>query len=230
MQQTISHLDREHHIHPFNNVKQLKEQEVLVVDRAEGVYIYDEAGKQYLDGMAGLWCVNVGYGRPELMAAAQAQMGRLAYYNTFFQSTTAPAARLAARLTELSPATINHVFFANSGSEANDTIMRLIRTYWEVVGKPSKKAIISRMGSYHGSTMVGASLCGLDYMHPTADLPLPGFPSHCRAGLLPAGGTKDVGAVWAGGGPAGWRPEDPGAGAGERGRSSTPIPSPPGAG
>lgn len=171
----VQEMDRAHHIHPFNDLRQMKEINALVIDKAEGIYIYDEAGKRYLDGMAGLWCVNVGYGRQELAAAAQKQLSTLPYYNTFFQSTTAPAAQLAAKLTALAPDNIEHVFFANSGSEANDTIVRLIRTYWEAVGQPSKKGIISRRESYHGSTMVGASLCGLDYMHPTADLPLPDF-------------------------------------------------------
>ena len=187
MTQTIQEMDRAHHIHPFNDMKQMKEKGALVIAHAEGIYIFDEDGKRYLDGMAGLWCVNVGYGRPSLAAAAQQQMNQLPYYNTFFQSTTAPTAKLAAKLTSITPDNINHVFFANSGSEANDTIIRLARTYWEVVGQPSKKAIISRRDSYHGSTMVGASLCGLDYMHPTADLPLPDFhhipsPYHFRDG------------------------------------------------
>lgn len=175
MQNTILEMDKAHHIHPFNSVRQLKELDVLVVAEADGIYIFDADGKRYLDGMAGLWCVNIGYGRQELVAAAQKQMARLPYYNTFFQSTTAPVAKLTAKITSLAPDNINHAFFANSGSEANDTIVRLIRTYWEAVGQPTKKAIISRVDSYHGSTMVGASLCGLDYMHPTSDLPLPGF-------------------------------------------------------
>ncbi len=175
MQQMISELDAAHHIHPFNNIQQLKDEGVLVIAEGQGIYVFDENGKRYIDGMAGLWCVNIGYGREELMTAAQQQMSKLPYYNTFFQSTTAPVAKLAAKITALAPDNLNHIFFANSGSEANDTIMRMARVYWEVVGQPSKKAIISRLGSYHGSTMVGASLCGFDYMHPTTDLPLPGF-------------------------------------------------------
>lgn len=171
----VREMDRAHHIHPFNDMKLMKARDALVIDRAEGIYVYDDEGKRYLDGMAGLWCVNLGYGRSELAAVAQQQMNTLPYYNTFFQSTTAPAAKLAAKLTELAPGDIDHVFFANSGSEANDTIVRLARTYWESVGQPAKKGIISRRESYHGSTMVGASLCGLPYMHPTTDLPLPHF-------------------------------------------------------
>ncbi|MEM7118960.1 MAG: aminotransferase [Chloroflexota bacterium] len=192
MQQTINDLDRAHHIHPFNNIRQLKDEGVLVIDKADGIYIYDEAGKQYIDGMAGLWCVNLGYGRQELAEAAHRQMNALPYYNTFFQSTTAPAAQLAAKLTALAPDNINHAFFANSGSEANDTIVRMVRTYWDSVGQPERRAIISRVDSYHGSTMVGASLCGLDYMHPIADLPLPGF--HHIAGPYPYrdGATSDL--------------------------------------
>ena len=175
MQLTVQALDQAHHIHPFNKISDLKEREPLVIAHADGVYVYDDNGKRYLDGMAGLWCVNLGYGRQELVAAARRQMSTLPYYNTFFKSTTAPAAQLAAKITSLAPDNIEHVFFANSGSEANDTIARLMRVYWDAVGQPSKRAIISRTGSYHGSTMVGASLCGFEYMHPTIDMPLPGF-------------------------------------------------------
>ena len=188
----ISDLDRAHHIHPFNNIKQLKDRDVLVIAEADGIYIFDADGKRYIDGMAGLWCVNIGYGRQELMTAAQNQMAKLPYYNTFFQSTTAPTAKLAAKLTELAPTNLNHVFFANSGSEANETIIRMVRAYWELVGQPSKKTIISRIGSYHGSTMVGASLCGLDFMHPTADLPLPGFHHISGPYYYRDGGSTDV--------------------------------------
>ena len=175
MQPTINELDRAHHVHPFTNIKEIKDEGVMVVEKAEGVYVYDETGKRYIDGMAGLWCVNLGYGRQELAAAAQQQMATLPYYNTFFKSTTAPAAKLAAKLTELTPENINHVFFANSGSEANDTIVRMARTYWDTVGQPSKRIFISRWNSYHGSTMAGTSLTGLESMHGILDLPLPGF-------------------------------------------------------
>ncbi|MGI9506526.1 MAG: aminotransferase, partial [Geminicoccaceae bacterium] len=128
-----------------------------------------------LDGMAGLWCVNVGYGRQELVAAATRQMAELPYYNTFFQSATPACVELAAKLADIAPAGMNRAFFANSGSEANDTAVKLIRYFWNMQGKPEKKTIISRNFAYHGVTMAAASLSGLTPMHPQSDLPLAGF-------------------------------------------------------
>jgi putrescine aminotransferase len=125
--------------------------------------------------MAGLWCVNVGYGRRELADAAQRQMLELPYYNTFFNTATPPAIELADKLVELTPEGLNHVFFGCTGSDANDTIVRLVRHYWNLAGKPDKKTFISRDKAYHGSTVAAASLSGMSAMHAQADLPLPGF-------------------------------------------------------
>jgi putrescine aminotransferase len=125
--------------------------------------------------MAGLWCVNVGYGRKDLAKIAHDQMLELPYYNTFFQTTTPPATELAELLSEVTPAHLNHVFFTNSGSEANDTMLRMVRRYWDLKGKPAKKTIISRINAYHGSTVAGASLGGMAYMHKQGDLPIPGI-------------------------------------------------------
>ena len=125
--------------------------------------------------MAGLWCVNVGYGRKELAEVAYKQMLELPYYNTFFQSATPPSIELAEKLAEITPAGLDHVFFASSGSEANDTIVRMIRHFWNLEGRPEKKTFISRLHGYHGSTMAAASLGGMAAMHGQADLPLPGF-------------------------------------------------------
>ena len=116
--------------------------------------------------MAGLWCVNVGYGRAELVEAAHRQMATLPYYNTFFQSTTPAAIELAARLAELAPG-LDRVFFTNSGSEANDTAIKLVRYFWNLQGRPSKKIMISRVYGYHGVTLATASLSGLAAMHPS---------------------------------------------------------------
>jgi putrescine---pyruvate transaminase len=146
-----------------------------IVTRAEGCYFYDGDGKQYLDGMAGLWCVNVGYGRKELAEVAFEQMQELPYYNTFFRTATPPPITLAAKLAGLIGGKIDHIFYNSSGSEANDTIFRLVRTYWSAKGEPNRKIFISRHNAYHGSTVAGASLGGMTYMHAQGDLPIPGI-------------------------------------------------------
>jgi len=168
-------LDARHHLHPFTDTKDLNAKGVRVITRAKGVWIETSDGERLIDGMAGLWCVNIGYGREELARVAHDQMLELAYYNTFFQSATPPAIELAAKLAEIAPKGLNHAFFNTSGSEANDTIVKFVRLYWNTVGRPGKKAIIGRRDGYHGSTLAAASLCGLSHMHPQFDLPLPGF-------------------------------------------------------
>ncbi|KAA0014211.1 aspartate aminotransferase family protein [Billgrantia pellis] len=158
-------LDREHHLHPFTDYKALAEEGSRIVTRAEGVYIHDSEGHRILDGMAGLWCVNLGYGREELVEAASEQMRQLPYYNSFFKSTHPPAVKLAETLCRLAPAHMNHVFFTGSGSEANDTVLRMVRRFWALEGKPDKQWIISRENAYHGSTVAGMSLGGMAPMH-----------------------------------------------------------------
>jgi putrescine aminotransferase len=167
-------LDRRH-IHPFTDHAGLHKIGSRVITRAEGAYLYDSEGQKLLDAFAGLWCVNVGYGRASIAAAAHKQLLELPYYNTFFKTTTPPAAELAELLVSLTPKQFNHTFFGLSGSDANDTIVRMVRTYWNLKKQPKKKTIISRVYAYHGSTMVSASLGGMDYMHQLADLPLPNF-------------------------------------------------------
>ncbi|MFZ5792537.1 MAG: aspartate aminotransferase family protein [Pseudomonadota bacterium] len=172
----LRRLDAEHHIHPFSNARQVVEQGGgRLYAHADGVYIYDVENKRYLDGMAGLWCVNVGYGREELVEAAARQMREFPYYSSFFGGTTPPTVELAAKLTELLGHGLNHVMFANSGSEANDSVVRIVRHYWNLVGRPGKKTFIARRHAYHGSTMASASLGCWGPMHLQADLPLPGF-------------------------------------------------------
>jgi len=161
----IQALDAAHHMHPFTDGAALNAQGARVITRAKGVMLTDSEGNEYLDGMAGLWCVNIGYGRDELADVAAAQMKQLPYYNTFFQTTHPPVVALAAKLAELAPGDLNHVFFANSGSEANDTNIRMVRHYWAAQGKPDKKVIISRKNAYHGSTLGAASLGGMSGMH-----------------------------------------------------------------
>ena len=168
--------DLAHHLHPFTDTRALGETGgSRIITRAEGVWLKDSEGNRLLDGMAGLWCVNVGYGRPELAEVAQRAMQELPYYNTFFKTATPSSIELADRLVSITPEGLNHVFYGLSGSDANDTLVRLIRHYWNLAGKPGKKIFISRDFAYHGSTMAAASLSGMTAMHAQADLPLPGF-------------------------------------------------------
>src|SRR2546421_5596872 len=167
--------DAAHHLHPFTDFKALAAKGTRVITRGDGIWLWDSDGHRILDAMSGLWCVNVGYGRRELIDAATAQMERLAFYNSFFQTTTPPAIELAELLAEVTPPQFRHVFFANSGSEANDTIVRMVRRYWELQGRPERQLIISRHNAYHGSTMAGASLGGMWGMHAQGGLPIPGI-------------------------------------------------------
>ena len=158
-------LDRAHYLHPFTDFKSLGEEGSRIIERAEGVYIHDSDGHRILDGMAGLWCVNLGYGREELVAAATEQMRQLPYYNSFFKTAHPPVVKLAEQLVKLAPAHINRVFFTGSGSEANDTALRMVRRYWALKGRPDKQWVISRENAYHGSTLAGVSLGGMAPMH-----------------------------------------------------------------
>ena len=165
-------LDAAHHVHPFTDTAALNAKGARVITRADGVWLTDSEGGQILDGMAGLWCVNIGYGRNELAEAAARQMTQLPYYNTFFSTTHPPVISLAARIAELAPGDLNRVFFAGSGSEANDTNIRFVRHYWAALGKPEKTVIISRKNAYHGSSMGSASLGGMQAMHAQGGLPI----------------------------------------------------------
>jgi putrescine aminotransferase len=167
--------DLAHHLHPFTDQHALPGQGVRVITRAEGTHCYDSEGRRLLDGFAGLWCVNIGYGRKELAKVAHDQMIELPYYNTFFKTTTPPAAELSKILADVTPKGLDRVFYGLSGSDANDTIARMVRHYWNLVGKPTRKTIISRHNAYHGSTMVAASMGGMKFMHEVGNLPLPGF-------------------------------------------------------
>ncbi|MDK4197606.1 aspartate aminotransferase family protein [Pseudomonas sp. HR1] len=158
-------LSRRHLLAPFTDYRQLNEKGARIITRAEGVHLWDSEGQRILDGMAGLWCVNVGYGREELVEAASRQMRELPYYNLFFQTAHPPALELAKTIAELAPEGMNHVFFTGSGSEANDTVLRLVRHYWATKGQPEKRVVIGRWNGYHGSTMAGASLGGMAAMH-----------------------------------------------------------------
>jgi putrescine---pyruvate transaminase len=171
----LQDLDRRHHLHPFTDSKSLHEIGTRVITRGEGVYLWEQDGRRLLDGMSGLWCVNVGYGRSEIVEAAASQMRELAYYNSFFNCSTPVTIELAAFLASIAPAGLSHIFFNGSGSEANETAAKAARFYWQLQGRPQKRLFLAREYAYHGVTMATASLSGLTDMHPQAGLPLPDF-------------------------------------------------------
>ena len=183
-------LDAAHHIHPFTTNNDLAAKGARIITRADGVYLTDSEGNHILDGMAGLWCVNIGYGRGELADVAARQMRELPFYNTFFMTSHAPVIALAAKIAELAPAHLNHVFFAGSGSEANDTNIRLVRTYWAQKGKPTKSIIISRKNAYHGSSVGSGSLGGMTPMHEQGGLPIPDIHHINQPNWWTEGGTS----------------------------------------
>lgn len=165
--------DSAHYLHPFTDFKSLAATGSRVITHADNIYLRDSDGNTILDAMSGLWCVNVGYGQQALIDAATAQLRQLPFYNSFFQTATPPAIELAELLAEISPPQFQHVFFTGSGSEGNDTVMRLVRRYWDLLGQPERKVIISRKNAYHGSTIAAASLGGMSGMHAQGGLPIP---------------------------------------------------------
>ena len=169
----IQTIDSAHYMHPFTDHKGLAEKGARIITKADNVYIWDSEGHKIFDAMSGLWCVNVGYGRKELVDAAAKQMTELPYYNSFFQTATVPAVKLAEKIVQLAGDNYSHVFFSSSGSESNDTNIRMVRHYWATLGQPERKVIISRNNAYHGSTMAGASLGGMGGMHAQGGLPIP---------------------------------------------------------
>jgi 4-aminobutyrate---pyruvate transaminase len=172
-------------VHPYTNLASFRTTGPLIIERGQGVYGYDTEGKPYIEGMAGLWCTALGYGNEELVEAAAAQMRKLSFAHLFTGRSHDPAIELAEKLKEIAPVPISKVFFCNSGSEANDTQVKLVWYLNNALGRPNKKKIISRAKGYHGVTIVAASLTGLPGNHRDFDLPLPGFlhtscPHHYR--------------------------------------------------
>ncbi|ALM51948.1 aminotransferase [Halomonas huangheensis] len=163
--QEIWQKDRDHFVHPWTDFSTFKESGSMVLRQADGVSVQDADGKRYLDGIGGLWCVNIGYGREEIAEAVAEQIRDIPYFSTFGHHTTAPAARLAAKLADLAPGDLNHVFYGCGGSVANDTAVRLIHFYFNQLGKTSKKQIISRIDGYHGSTYMAMSITGVEFDH-----------------------------------------------------------------
>ncbi len=192
-------LSSEHHLAPFSDYQQLKEKGPRIITKAKGVHLWDSEGHKILDGMSGLWCVAIGYGRDELADVAARQMRELPYYNLFFQTAHPPVLELAKVVADLAPAGMSHVFFTGSGSEGNDTVLRLVRHYWALKGQPQKKVIISRINGYHGSTVAGASLGGMVGMHEQGDLPIPGIVHIAQPYWFGEGGdmTPEAFGIWA---------------------------------
>ena len=192
-------LSRDHHLPPFTDYKQLNEKGARIITKAEGVYIWDSEGNKILDAMAGLWCVNVGYGRKELVQAATRQMRELPFYNLFFQTAHPPVVELAKAIADVAPEGMNHVFFTGSGSEANDTVLRMVRHYWATKGQPQKKVVIGRWNGYHGSTVAGVSLGGMKALHEQGDFPIPGIVHIAQPYWYGEGGdmSPDEFGVWA---------------------------------
>jgi len=168
-------LDARHHLHPFTTHHELAAKGARVITRAEGCYVWDSEGNRIFDGMAGLWCTQVGHGRERLARVAHDQIRTLDYYNAFFQCGTPPAIELAAKLAELLPPGMDRLHFVSSGSEANDTVIKSVWYFWNLMGKPEKKHFISRTLGYHGVGVGSSSLTGMSFMHEPFDLPLPRF-------------------------------------------------------
>ena len=172
---TLRRLDRAHHLHPFTDHRAMHQGGTHVVRSAKGSTIFDEDGRELLDALAGLWCVNVGYGREEIADAVFEQMRAVAFYPSFFNTTTEPTIRLSAKLAQYAPPGLQHTIFSNSGSEANETALKLIRAYWKLRGKREKTKVLARTFAYHGVGIATTSLTGLPSCTDPFDLPLPGF-------------------------------------------------------
>jgi 4-aminobutyrate--pyruvate transaminase len=164
--------DIAHHLHSYTNLPRHEETGPLVLTHGKGIYVYDEQGREYIEGLGGLWCVSLGFGEEALVDAAVEQMRKLPYYHTFASSGTEPPVKLAERLKAIAPAPMSKVYFTNSGSEANDTVVKMVWYYNNAVGRPKKKKIISRIKGYHGVTVASASLTGIAINHNDFDLPI----------------------------------------------------------
>jgi putrescine aminotransferase len=173
--ETLRDLDRQYHLHPFTNHLDMHQPGTHLIKSGDGCHLIDENDRRLLDGLAGLWCVNVGYSCAPIVKAVEAQMTRLPYYPSFFNTTTEPPIRVAEFLAKKAPARVNRTVFSNSGSEANETALKLIRSYHKLRAQPQKKKILSRTFSYHGVTLATSSLTGLPTVYEPFDLPLPGF-------------------------------------------------------
>jgi L-2,4-diaminobutyrate transaminase len=170
---SLEEMDRQSFLHPYTPLKDHLETGPTIVASAKGVKITDTKGKEYIDSMAGLWCVNIGWGREEMVDAIAEQASKLAYYHSFASMANEASIRLADRILRLAPDTMSKVFFGNSGSDANDTNVKLVWYYNNLLGRPDKKKIIARERGYHGVTVAAASLTGIPMVHKAFDIPLP---------------------------------------------------------
>jgi 4-aminobutyrate---pyruvate transaminase len=164
--------DIAYHLHGYTNAVRHEQEGPLVLTEGKGIYVHDENGRAYIEGMAGLWCVSLGFGEERLIDAAVRQMKQLPYYHTFTHKTSSVTVELAEKLIDMAPVPMSKVFFANSGSEANDTVIKMVWYYSNALGRPKKKKIISRQKAYHGVTVASASLTGLPNNHRDFDLPI----------------------------------------------------------
>lgn len=164
--------DAAHQIHPATNLRRHERIGPMVIDRGQGIYVYDDEGREYIEALAGLWSVGVGFGEQRLVEAAARQMAKLPYYHIYSHKTHEPSALLAEKLTQLAPAGLTHVFFTNSGAEANDSVIKFVWYYNNALGRPEKKKFIAREGGYHGITIAAGSLTGLQVNQKGFDLPL----------------------------------------------------------
>ena len=179
--------DIAHHLHSYTNLPRHEETGPLMLTHGKGIYVYDEQGREYIEGLAGLWCASLGFGEEALVDAAVAQMRKLPYYHTFASKSTEPPVKLAERLKALAPSPMSKAYFTNSGSEANDTVVKMVWYYNNAVGRPGKKKFISRIKGYHGVTVASASLTGIPVNHRDFDLPIANIlhtdcPHHYRFG------------------------------------------------
>jgi 4-aminobutyrate--pyruvate transaminase len=164
--------DIAYHLHAYTNAKKHEAEGSLVLATGKGIYVYDENGKPFLEGLSGLWCLSLGYGEERLIEAANRQMRKLPYYHTFTQKVADVTVDLAEKLIAIAPVPMSKVFFCNSGSEANDSVVKMVWYFNNALGRPQKKKIIARQGGYHGVTVAAASLTGLPTLHKDFDLPI----------------------------------------------------------
>jgi L-2,4-diaminobutyrate transaminase len=169
---SLEQIDRDHFFHPYTALRAHAENGPIVVESGHGIFIRDSRGNEYIDGLAGLWCVNVGYGREEIAEAIYRQVQKLPYYHTFASMSNEPAILLAERIAGKTPEGLRRVLFGTSGSDANDTAIKLVWYFNNVRGRPNKKNIIARDRAYHGVTIAAGSLTGLDTVHQAFDLPI----------------------------------------------------------
>ncbi|MCD2470064.1 aspartate aminotransferase family protein [Jiella sp. MQZ9-1] len=168
---SLAHADISSVLHPYTDARAHERQGPVVIDHGKGIYVYDDKGNEYIEGLAGLWSVAIGFNEPRLVKTAAEQMAKLPYYHTFSHKSHEPSIRLAEKLVEMTPPSLNHVFFTSSGSEANDTMVKMVWYMNNALGRPNKKKFLARNKAYHGITVASGSLTGLPNNHRDFDLP-----------------------------------------------------------